>query len=64
MSTKSGNRKYSFYFADAYRIASGPVGHENFGFLKPFPGMGGANRNAFTITMEARLVSKGECRCD
>lgn len=45
---------------DAYRIAIGDAGHANFGFLKEFPGMGGANRNDFSITLEARLVSTGE----
>lgn len=48
------------HVGDAFRMASGAVGHDNFGFLKPFPGMGGSNRNDFTVTMEARLVSKGE----
>lgn len=48
------------HVADAYRIAIGAAGHDNFGFLKQFPGMGGANRNDFTITMQARLVTKGD----
>jgi fibronectin type 3 domain-containing protein len=49
----------ALHINDAYQMTSGPVGHENFAFLKSFPGMAAADRNDFAITLEARLASKG-----
>ncbi|HAV13748.1 MAG TPA: hypothetical protein DCX06_09725, partial [Opitutae bacterium] len=50
----------SNHVSDAYQIESNPnSGLGNFAFLKNFTDMGGSKRSDFSMTLEARLVSKG-----